>query len=144
MKDIAEIRKRIFFLNNHRPLKNNGSMGGVDRADQNLAAYLIGLRSKMVMAIICLDSGHAHAKCMGVVSSTKTFFRKKHDLLSFRIEVVFVYLAKYSSNNSSRSRIASVPHDIRFDRRGHFSDQSPTTKTWGLCKRKTCVLQVVY
>ena len=131
--------KKKILVEQPKAIQNyNGSMGGVDRADQNVAAYRIGVRSKKWWwPLFAWIPDMVMQNAWVLYRQQKLPSEKNHDLLSFRREVVSVYLAKYSLKNSTRSQVASVPRDIRFDMEGHFSDRCPTTKTCGLCKKNT-------
>ena len=122
----------------------NASMGGVDRADQNIAAYRIAVQSKKwwrPLFVWVPDMAMQNAWIL--YRHEKLPSDPNYDLMNFRDEVVFVYLAKYAENCVAQSNaICSVLGDVRFDMLGHFLETCPTTKRCGLCGkniRKWCV-----
>ena len=129
--------------------KYQQSMGGVDRAmgGVDVSTYRIGIRSKKwwwalfawVPDVIMQNAWLLYRHC-------RTPSDPKHDLLSFRREVVKVYFAKYKNSSFNANSVApctsnTVPNSIRLDKHGHFSESSLTTKRCGLChksSRKWC------
>ena len=134
--------------------KYNKAMGGVDRADQNISTYRIGIRSKKWWWPL-----FAWIPDM-VMQNAWLLYRKfkkpedqSYDLLGFRREIVNVCLMKFRSpargvgrpraivNTASTSCRKPVPADVRFDGFRHFSTESPTNKKCGHCGgtvRKWC------
>ena len=116
----------------------NKSMGGVDRADENIVAYRISCRSKKwwwalfawVPDIIMQNAWILYRK-------NKLPTDPHYDLVNFRLEVIEVYSARYGMSPVSASGRSSVSSSIRHDQHGHFSAVCATTKRCGLCKKTT-------
>ena len=103
--------------------KYNKGMSGVDRADQNVSTYRIGIRSKKwCWPLFAWVPDVIRQNAWLLYRCFKTANDPKHDLLSFRREIVMVYLTKYKTTSQSRSvpRIQNVPDAIRYDQIGHF------------------------
>ena len=124
----------------------NKDMGGVDRADQNIANYRISIRSKKwwwPLFIWPIDM---------VISNAWVLYRqnKKQDqesmsLLAFRREIAtilllkFRYLGKATRSERPRGQFVSaskrVKVDIRFDHVDHYQSKMDTQKRCGVCKK---------
>jgi hypothetical protein len=138
----CSIEKDVVMVN--QPLcinKYNKSMGGVDRADQNIAQYRINLRSnKWWWALFAWVPDVALQNAWILYKQNKLPEDPKLDLLGFRREVVRTYIRKYKSNRplgSTTLKRKRVSSDIRFDGIGHYRSSSPTTRRCGLCG-KSC------
>ena len=124
----------------------NKSMGGVDRADQNIAAYRISIRSKKWWwPLFAWVPDMAIQNAWVLYRKYKEPSDPSYDLLSFKREIVSVYLKKYATNvqkpDTSEAYMSNkthrVPISIRLDKQGHFSEPCPTTKRCGLCGKNT-------
>ena len=123
-----------------------GGGGGVDRADQNIAAYRIAIRSKKWWWAL-----FAWIPDM-VVQNAWTLYRINKedgdpamDFLAFRREIVGIYFSKYSLHHQKvgrpRGRILPanrrVPQEVRFDGMNHYRSPLPTTKRCAVCGKTT-------
>lgn len=122
----------------------NRSMGGVDRADQNVSQYRICIRSKKWWwALFAWVPDVVLQNAWILYRKYKKPSDPKHDLLSFRREVVSVYLTQYSRNNQSVSDPCTanfsrrLSSSVRLDKQGHYSEACQTTKRCGLCRKTT-------
>jgi hypothetical protein len=140
----SEEKKKVMVTQPLCISKYNKSMGGVDRADQNIAQYRIGFRSnKWWWALFAWVPDVAMQNAWLLYRKYKPSDCPNLDLLAFRREVVQTYFKKYCKEQRT-SRIfsrARVPQEIRFDKVGHFEIRSPTTRRCALCGkscRKMC------
>ena len=124
--------------------KYNKSMGGVDRADQNVSAYRIGIRSKKWWwALFAWVPDMIMQNAWVLYRRYKAPSDPNYDLLSFRREVVNVYLTQYTANYSNNSdhcglnKAHSVSQSIRLDQQGHYSELCQTTKRCAVCRKNT-------
>ena len=128
--------------------KYNQYMGGVDRADQNISCYRIAIRSnKWWWSLFSWVPDMIVQNAWILYKRFKSPTDPNHDLLDFRREIVAVYISKYSkekaSESTSSSRLSTsmskrpVSNDVRFDRLGHFSERSDTTKRCAKCGNNT-------
>lgn len=120
----------------------NTNMGGVDRADQNVAYYRVSMRTKKwwwPLFIWVLDA---------VIQNGWILYKKSTchqssslDLLAFRRHIVRSYTLKYCSDQRSNGRPqplqTRVPNEVRLDRTGHFSVDIPTQRRCALCGKNT-------
>ena len=143
-----EERQRVAVKQPNSIHKYNLSMGGVDRADQNVSQYLIGIRSKKWWwALFAWVPDVIVQNCWILYRKYKSPTDPTYDLLGFRREIVDVYLAQFSNSAYNpvprpTKRPKLVSSDIRFDRKDHFSVPCATTKRCGYCgknTRKWCV-----
>lgn len=117
----------------------NRFMGGVDRMDQNVSLYRIGIRSKKwwwPMLAGFIDMAMQNAWLIYRVSDANR--NRKLDQLAFRSEVVTVYLQRHVAERSTRSlssRIRPsrnadirVPSSIRFDGQDHVQEAMETQR----------------
>lgn len=120
----------------------NKFMGGVDRMDQNIDNYRVGIRSKKwwwPMFAFCLD--------VSIHNGWQLYRRgpgKKMDYLAFRRHVVQVYLQKYSHPpkkggcpTTPKSLPARVLDQVRFDQTEHWLAQAPKQNRCAYCKKNT-------
>ncbi|KAL8585552.1 hypothetical protein ACOMHN_046212 [Nucella lapillus] len=126
----------------------NTTMGGVDRADQNINTYRITMRTKKWWWPF-----FAHALEL-VMQNAWLLYRRTDaqnaeslDLLAFRRRVVQVYLMRHAAIAMPRRAaqlalpaVHKVPNEVRFDGVGHFAGPSQTTKQCALCKKNTMKL----
>ncbi|KAL8575850.1 hypothetical protein ACOMHN_014855 [Nucella lapillus] len=126
----------------------NATMGGVDRADQNINTYRITMRTKKWWWPF-----FAHALEL-VMQNAWLLYRRTDaqnaeslDLLAFRRRVVQVYLMRHAAIAMPRHAaqlalpaVHKVPNEVRFDGVGHFAGPSQTTKRCALCKKNTMKL----
>ena len=123
--------------------KYNKSMGGVDRADQNVSAYRISIRSnKWWWPLFAWVPDMVVQNAWFLYRKNKAPNDPSYDLLGFRREVAEVILQKFSRNSSRTSNRTdtisrNVSNDIRYDQIGHFSEPCATTKRCALCKKNT-------
>lgn len=122
----------------------NSTMGGVDRADQNVAAYRILMRTKKwywPLFAYCIDAMMQNAWLL--YRKSPAYQEKPLDLLAFRREVVHVYLMRHAQSarmgRPGRPQPLSqrVPVEIRQDSRGHYFSDSPTQRRCGQCGKNT-------
>ena len=140
-------RKRINIKQPDIIHKYNQFMGGVDRADQNVGAYRISIRSKKwwwPLFVWVPDM---------VVQNSWIFYRRfksndmpNLDLLHFRMEIVKTYIMRYSHSETSTSRawrgrinsaVDRIPSNIRHDHLDHYQSQLPTQRRCGMCGKNT-------
>ncbi|XP_070184500.1 piggyBac transposable element-derived protein 3-like [Littorina saxatilis] len=131
------------FINIQQPQINkvyNATMGGVDRADQNIAAYRISMRTKKwwwPFFSYTLDL---------VLQNAWLLYRRTDqptvDLLTFRRRVAQTYLMRHGAA-ATPLRVGRdltftprVPEAVRRDRTGHFSCDS-TQKRCAKCHKNT-------
>ncbi|KAL0818791.1 hypothetical protein ABMA28_008118 [Loxostege sticticalis] len=113
----------------------NKYMGGVDRLDQNVGCYRIG---------ICLKRWYWQL-LMFPLNLQKKNIGTPHDLLSFTRDIVSKYfLMKDSANISTTSNpksslavIKRVPDAIRLDGKGHLISKQYKQTRCGLCHKNT-------
>jgi len=111
----------------------NSSMGGVDRADQNIATYRVMMRTKKwwwPLFAYCVDAMMQNAWIL--YRKTLGYQEQPLDLLAFRREVVRVYMMRHAQP----ARMGRVPVEIRQDSRGHFFSDSQTQRCCGHCGKK--------
>jgi hypothetical protein len=122
----------------------NATMGGVDPADQNIAAYRISMRTKKWWwPFFAFSIDLAMQNAWLLYRKTDRHARSPLDLLSFRRSVVQAYLMRNVST-STPIRAAQmlsftplVPDLVRLDRVGHFSTDASTQKRCQLCHKNT-------
>jgi len=122
-------------------------MGGVDRADQNIATYRIATKTKKWWwALFVWIPDMVVQNAWLLYRSNKEADDPNLDLLAFRREIVDVYLKKYapiSRNQSGRPKGRIIPakrrvnDEIRFDRIDHFSTSLEKQKRCGFCGKNT-------
>jgi len=127
----------------------NGTMGGVDRADQNVSLYRITMRTKkwwwpLFAHVIDLMMQNAWL----LYRKTPSYHEKPLDLLGFRRDVVRGYMMRHVQrpNMGRPGRPQPIGHrlplEIRHDGKGHFFADSDTQRRCAHCgknTRKTCV-----
>lgn len=121
--------------------KYNKYMGGVDRMDQNIENYRIGIRSKKwwwPIFAFCIDTSIHNAWQLHRRSNTS----EQLDLLTFRRRIVCVYLRKYGilpvgggRPKTSKELDKRVPNDVRFDRIDHWIVSAEKQNRCGLCRK---------
>ncbi len=115
----------------------NQSMGGVDRADQNVATYRVGIRTKKWWwPLFAWVPDVAMQNAWLLYKQNKLPSDPAYDLLGFRREVVSVYLTKYGQNSVLRRNLTFAA-DLRYDMVGHFSISNPTTRRCAVCGKNT-------
>lgn len=128
----------------------NYGMGGVDRLDQNVSSYMIQHRSKKwywPVFRFCVDVAVQNAFQLYRLQE-KNPGAKPHDLLSFRREIVHVYMQCFSPQTNApalfpASRIPAdrrVLHDVRTDSTAHWIVQGSQRR----CAAPGCVGTSVY
>lgn len=126
----------------------NRTMGGVDRMDQNIEKYRVGIRSKKwwwSIFIYCIDLSVQQA--WHLYRQTETSAEKSLDLLAFRRAVAKVYLDRARSApdaprlHPGRGRPVAldkrVPAAVRYDRTDHLITPWPTQLRCSHCGLKT-------
>ena len=104
----------------------NKTMGGVDRMDQNIGAYMINIRNKKwwwPLFRFCVDLAVNNAFQLYRLQPLNQG-QKQLDLLGFRREIVHVYNARFRSEKTLPvifpKNIQGVNLDIRYDGIDHW------------------------
>lgn len=123
--------------------KYNQGMGGVDRLDQNIGAYMIGHRSKKwwwPVFRFCLDLCVNNAYQLYRFQNASPGERKL-DLLGFRRSIVDTYHRRYSYKSSvacfppSRKKV-KVNDAVRYDNENHWIGKGKQRRC-GQCQKTT-------
>ena len=141
-----ETRCKVSVPQPHMIDQYNKGMGGVDRADQNIATYRIAIKTKKwwwALFVWIPDM---------VMQNSWILYRKnrgheepKLDLLAFRRQIVGIYMKKYSTPRSEtgrpRGRILpakrKVCDEVRLDRVEHYQSALEKQKRCGHCGKNT-------
>eukprot|EP00745_Piridium_sociabile_P034386 TRINITY_DN59073_c0_g1_i2.p1 TRINITY_DN59073_c0_g1~~TRINITY_DN59073_c0_g1_i2.p1 ORF type:complete len:383 (+),score=75.54 TRINITY_DN59073_c0_g1_i2:2-1150(+) len=127
----------------------NKGMGGVDRLDQNVAAYRITIRSKKwwwpFLAFIA-DCALQNAWLLYRQSPANA--HTPMDLLRFKRQIALVYTKVLTADrNLSKVSIGRpvpmerrVPQDLRQDGKDHHLENGPTRRRCAQCGKKTKLL----
>lgn len=117
----------------------NKYMGGVDRMDQNVAYYRVGIRGKkwyfpMIAYLLNVSVQNAW------IFASKGGY--KGDLLTFTREIVHMYLQSYGqpASNPERQETMSrgmVPQQSRFDGSGHHAESTGQRRRCVVCRSQT-------
>lgn len=127
----------------------NNTMGGTDRADQNISQYRISIRSKKwwwPLFAFLLDAAMnnawlLHRRCPSHENDPL-------DQLSFRRRIVDVYLRRHRVDRRvgrplkgtvPRSTAKRVLDEIRKDNENHFLESRPTQRRCAECGKKTMI-----
>ena len=122
----------------------NSTMGGVDRADQNIAAYRVMMRTKKwwwPLFAYVIDAMMQNAWIL--YRKTPSYQEHQLDLLAFRREVVHAYFRRYAQpakmGRPGRPQPLSrrVPLEVRQDNSGHYFSDSQTQRRCGQCGKNT-------
>ena len=122
----------------------NNTMGGVDRADQNVSAYRITMRTKKwwwPLFAYTLDLAIQNGWLL--YRKTPSWQHRPLDLLAFRRDVVRVYLMRHAQParmgrpGRPQALTQRVPEEVRLDNRGHFFADSPTQRRCANCRKNT-------
>lgn len=116
----------------------NKNMGGVDRMDQNISQYRIGIRGKkwyssIVLYIIDLAVQNAW-------QLHRMYNKNKMDRLAFRRSIVISYLTRYKTEPTpgrSGGKPSSVIMEIRYDKFEHYLIPQDSQTRCGQCHQKT-------
>jgi len=117
-------------------------MGGVDRLDQNIAQYWIGIRSRKwywpIIAYLLQTAMH-NAWILYRDSDAAATLPLSH--LQFIREVCNMYYAKFRTNSSLSVRNPKAldrrcPSDVRFDGVGHYIERNSTQIRCAVCHMK--------
>ncbi|XP_060867582.1 piggyBac transposable element-derived protein 3-like [Metopolophium dirhodum] len=116
----------------------NKNMGGVDRMDQNISQYRIGIRGKkwyssIVLYIIDLAVQNAW-------QLHRMYNKNKMDQLAFRRSIVISYLTRYKTEPTpgrSGGKPSSVIMEIRYDKFEHYLIPQDSQTRCGQCHQKT-------
>lgn len=125
--------------------KYNMYMGGVDRMDQNIGNYRVGIRSKKwwwAVLVFCIETSVHNA--WQLYRKTEDGMQRPLDFLEFRRSVVKTYLFKYATNPKSSGRPKNnkamedrVPLPVRFDHTDHFLAPAVKQNRCGVCRKNT-------
>ena len=119
-------------------------MGGVDRADQNVSAYRISMRTKKwwwPLFAHCVDTMMQNAWLL--YRETPSYQSTPLDLLAFRRNVARVCIFKHAQPKRlgrpgrPQSLSQRVPLEVRQDQRGHFFTDLQTQRRCGHCGKNT-------
>ena len=121
--------------------KYNENMGGVDRLDQNVSYYRVGIRSKKwYFQLIAFGIDAA-------VQNSWQLYRKepgnKEDGLGFRRKIVQAYLLaaktrqQYKTRRNPKKIASRVPETIRYDNRNHHITHAANQSLCAVCKRNS-------
>ena len=122
----------------------NTHMGGVDRMDQNVAKYRIGIRIKKwwwPLLAYLLDVSMQNAWIL--YRGTLAYQAEKLSLLQFRRRVCLCYFQRYTNSRvigrpPGRPQILDrrVPPEVRYNGAGHYMHPSATQRRCAQCKGK--------
>jgi len=138
-------KKRVMIQQPQIIAQYNGSMGGVDRMDQNVAAYRISIRSKKwwwPFFSYCADVAMQNAWLLyRMTEANKT---SPMDQLQFRRSVTAVYFGRYGANRLAVGHAIGrkknvnyrAPSDVRLDGQNHMIAQGGTQRRCGVCGKK--------
>ena len=128
----------------------NMFMGGVDRMDQNVDNYRVGIRSKKwwwPVLLFCIDTSVHNAWQLYRRSDTHKVLPL--DYLGFRRHIVSVYLKKYgvqsagvgrpcnSIPRSSKALSKRIPDEVRFDSSDHWLTCAYKQNRCAVCSKNT-------
>ena len=121
----------------------NYGMGGVDRFDQNIAAYMITQRSQKgwwPVFRFCVDLAVQNA--YQIYRLLARGVSKKLDPLGFRRAIAEVYSKKYIKNSSGLFKHPQMcqNNEVRYDNVGHWIKKA----TQGRCQNKPCKGTTLY
>jgi len=132
-------KKRVYIDQPHLIRSYCENMGGVDRLDQNLAAYRISIRKKkwyFPLLMHCID--------VAVQNAWQLYRRtesENRDLLSFRRYIVLSYARKYGTapqpGRRGRPTESGFSTDIRLDGLCHYITQQDKQTRCRHCHQKT-------
>ena len=123
----------------------NKFLGGVDRLDQNIAQYRIGIRSRKwywpIVAYLLQIAMH-NAWLLYRESRAAVILPLSH--LQFIREVCKVYYGKYQARSAPtplsvhnpKALERRCPADVRFDGVGHYIERNPTQIRCAVCNMK--------
>lgn len=123
----------------------NTYMGGVDRMDQNINTYRIGIRTKKWWwSLFAYLPDMIVQNCWLLYRMTPKYRESPLDLLEFRRSIVKTYLMRFSQRATlgrpiarARRQIDRVPNAVRFDGQNHFIQPILTQRRCALCGNKT-------
>lgn len=124
----------------------NQYMGGVDRLDENISKYRIGIRGKKWYWQMLAFPINVSVNNAWILYRLTTMGKDKPlDLLSFTREITLTYLKKYSSRTTLGRPLhykvgavdKRVTADVRFDNEGHMIDKNEKQTRCGQCKKNT-------
>ena len=136
-------KKRVDIVQPNIVRQYNLFMGGVDRMDQNIAAYRISFRSRKwwwPLFAYLLDVAMQNAWLLYRLSAAPV----QLDQLDFRRSVCNVYFKRFCADRTSIGRPSGrpqplsrrVPLEVRFDNTGHFVQSSGTQRRCAVCGLK--------
>ena len=125
--------------------KYNMFMGGVDRMDQNIGNYRIGVRSKKwwwPVLVFCIETSVHNA--WQLYRKTEGGIEEPMDFLQFRRAIVQTYLMKYINDPKFSGRPKNnkpmehrVPEPVRFDHTDHFLSPAQKQNRCAVCRKNT-------
>lgn len=136
----SKAHKRFVYINQPNIVKvYNATMGGVDRADQNIGTYRTSIRMKKWWFPFFVQAIEI------AVQNAWLLYRRTDadhlDLLAFRRRLVKVYLmlnaAPTPTARPTLQGTLKVPGEVRFDGLGHFAGSSAKNRRCALCKKST-------
>ena len=142
---IAAKKQRIGIARPNTVKQYNTYMGGVDRMDQNIDNYRVGIRSKKwwwPVFMFCIDTSchNAWQLCRKLPNSEYSSL----DYLGFRPEVVRAYLAKYGVDPQVAGRPCThkkldsrIPVGVRYDGIGHWLQSAEKQNRCAHCSKNT-------
>ena len=123
----------------------NHFMGGVDRMDQNISSYRIGVRTKKWWwPLFAFLPDMIVQNCWLLYRKTPGNRENSMDLLDFRRNIVRIYIMRFSQRSAigrpvvrARRRLNRVPDAVRLDGRNHFIHPIATQRRCANCGKKS-------
>ena len=136
-------KKRVEITQPNVVAEYNYGMGGVDRFDQNIAAYMITQRSKKwwwPVFRFCVDLAVQNAYQIYRLQARGV--SKKLDSLGFRRAIVEVYSKKYIKDSSGLFKHPQMceSNEVRYDNVGHWIKKATQQR----CQNKPCKCTTLY
>jgi len=116
----------------------NKNMGGVDRMDQNISQYRIGIRGKKWFSSIVLYI--IDIAVQNAWQLHRMYNKNKMDQLAFRRSIVISYLTRYKTEptpGKSGGKPSNVIMEIRYDKFEHYLIPQDSQIRCGQCHQKT-------
>ena len=136
-------KKRVEITQPNVVAEYNYGMGGVDRFDQNIAAYMITQQSKKwwwPVFRFCVDLAVQNAYQIYRLQARGVF--KRLDSLGFRRAIVEVYSKKYTKDSSGLFKYPQMcqSNEVRYDNVGHWIKKATQRR----CQHKPCKGTTLY
>lgn len=116
----------------------NSHMGGVDRADQNISLYRVGIRGKkwyFPLLAHCLDMSVQNAWQLHREEGGKL------DQLCFRRRIALYLLQNENKTSTKRCRFSSLENvDTRYDKMEHYIKSQEKQTRCRLCHKKVSTI----